>query len=162
LTYQSRERSATCGQFTSRMRQILQQQNATHTHTDLISVDCCFSMWLHWRLKKKLATNLLSCEQACILFFGSACRYMTFNHVTQSRKVHLSMQDPKLGTYKHPCALRLWREVPSRHGGPGWKSLPENRFSNAPLWFQQLTRGVCNNIGDIMRVVRGGGAGVRF
>ena len=66
----------------------------------------------------------------------------------------LSMQDLKLDITEHPCILSLWREVPR------WKSLPEIGFPKAPLWCQQLTRGVCNNIVDIL--VRVWGSGVRF
>jgi hypothetical protein len=41
----------------------------------------------------------------------------------------------------------LWQEVPR---WAGWKSLPENELSKAPLWCQQLARGVCYNNGDIL------------
>jgi len=61
--------------------------------------------------------------------------------------VHLSIQDPVLDISKHPCTLSLWWEVPR---WAGWKSLSESGFPKAPLWCQQLTRGVCNNIGDIL------------
>jgi len=47
----------------------------------------------------------------------------------QSRKVHLSIQDPWLDIPKHPCALSLWREVPR---WAGWKSLSESGFPKAP------------------------------
>ena len=43
-----------------------------------------------------------------------------------------------------------------------WISLPESGFPKTPLWCQQLTRGVCSNIGDISVKVRGSGVGVRF
>ena len=66
----------------------------------------------------------------------------------------LSMQDLKLDLTEHPCILSLWREVPR---WAGWKSLPENGFPKAPLWCQQLTRGVCDNIADILVKVRGKG-----
>jgi hypothetical protein len=64
----------------------------------------------------------------------------------QSSHPILSMQDLKLDLTEQPCILSLWREVPR---WAGWKSLPENGFPKAPLWCQQLTRGVCNNIGDV-------------
>jgi len=69
------------------------------------------------------------------------------------------MQDLKLDLTEHPCILSLWREVPR---WAGWKSLPESGFPKAPLWCQQLTRGVCNNIADILVEVRGSGVKVRF
>jgi len=76
----------------------------------------------------------------------------------QSREVHLSIQDPYLDISKHPCPLSLWREVPR---WAGWKSLSESGFPKAPLWCQQLTRGVCNNIADSLVKVRGSGVKVR-
>jgi len=42
-------------------------------------------------------------------------------------------------------------EIPARNGVP-----------KAPLWCQQLTRGVCNEIADILLKVRGSGVKVRF
>jgi len=40
--------------------------------------------------------------------------------------------------------------------------LPEFGFPKAPLWCQQLTRGVCNNIGDILVKVWGYEVKIRF
>jgi len=69
------------------------------------------------------------------------------------------MQELKLDLIEHPCMLSLWREVPR---WAGWKSLSERGFSKAPLLCHQLTRGVCNNIGDVLVKVRGSGVKVRF
>ena len=49
-----------------------------------------------------------------------------------------------------------WKSLPES-GWAGWKSLPESGFPKAPLWCQQLTRGVCNHIGGILVKVRGSG-----
>jgi len=54
-----------------------------------------------------------------------------------------------------------WKSLPES-GWAGWKSLPESGFPKAPLWCQQLTRGDCNNIADILVKVRGFGVKVRF
>jgi len=69
------------------------------------------------------------------------------------------MQDLKLDLTEHPCILNLWREVPR---WAGWKSLPKKGFPKAPLSCQQLTRGVCNNVGDVEVKVRGSGVKVQF
>jgi hypothetical protein len=64
----------------------------------------------------------------------------------QSSHPLLSMQDLKLDLIEQLCTLSLCRGAPR---WVGWKSLPERGFPKAPLSCQQLTRGVCNNIGDV-------------
>jgi len=81
------------------------------------------------------------------------------SHPCESSYPLMSMQDFKLDLIEQLCTLSLCRGAPR---WAGWKSLPERGFLKAPLSCQQLPRGVCNNIADILVKVRGSGVKVRF
>ena len=72
-------------------------------------------------------------------------------------------------TFKYPGHLIRYIYAPMHTqfvaGGAqvGRVEIPVRKWSSkAPLWCHQPTRGVCNNIGEILVKVRGSGVGVQF
>ena len=113
------------------------------------------------------ALNFLSlvffCHITSVIVHSLITESCSFSQASHPCESYCPKAERYVGTLIRCILAPLYTQFVAKGAQVGRMEIPaRNGFPKAPPWYHQLTRCVCNNIGDILVKVRGSGVKVRF